>query len=100
MVKILGGPHNARRAIVTMDLPPFEGMHWETEALFLYGELDLSFAGVLGHEGFLDRWVASFNYYDGYFVIEERDAFVGRLGEDPVEHFQGVFDSEWERPGN
>lgn len=82
-----------------MDLPPFQGLSWEAEAAFLVADLQLSFAGVLGQEGFLDRWVASFNYYDGYFVIEERDSFVVRLGVDPFEVYQQQpFDSEWERP--
>ena len=31
---------------------------WETEVQFLYDDLDLSFIGVLGQQGFLDRWVA------------------------------------------
>jgi hypothetical protein len=97
-IHILGGVHDARVAVVSFDLPPFEGLSWETEACFLYDELAVSFAGVLGQQGFLDRWVASFNYYDGYFVVEERDAFVERLGRDPIEDFQGTLDSEWERP--
>jgi len=84
--------------MVTFDLPPFSGMSWEAEASFLYAELEQSFAGVLGQEGFLDRWVASFNLYDGYFVIEERDSFVGRLGRDPADFAQGSYDSEWDRP--
>lgn len=95
----LGGVHDALIAHVTMDLPPFEGLRWEADAAFLVENLDLSFAGVLGQEGFLDRWVASFNYYDGFFVIEERDSFVERMGVDPYEVYQRQpFDSEWERP--
>jgi Aspartyl protease len=98
-IQILGGVHDAVVARVTLDLPPFEGLSWEAEAAFLVADLDLSFAGILGQEGFLDRWVVSFNYYDGYFVVEERDSFVGRLGVDPYEVYQRQpFDSEWERP--
>ena len=98
-IRILGDTHRARMAHVEFDLPPFDGLSWETEAHFLYADLDLSFAGVLGQQGFLDRWVVSFNYYDGYFVVEQRDAFVARLGRDPAEDFlRGAFDSEWERP--
>ena len=97
-IHILGGVHRARVAHVEFDLPPFEGLSWETEAYFLYADLNLSFAGVLGQQGFLDRWVASFNYYDGYFVIEQREAFIERLGRDPAEDFQGRLDSEWDRP--
>jgi hypothetical protein len=96
---ILGDVHDAVMAHVTMDLPPFQGLSWEADAAFLIEDLDLSFAGVLGQEGFLDRWVASFNYYDSFFVIEERDSFVERLGVDPYEIYQrGPFDSEWDRP--
>jgi len=83
---------------VGLQLPPFDGHTWETECAFLYADLELSFAGVLGQEGFLDRWVASFNMYDGYFVIEERDGFVQRLGVDPLEVIQGTLDGEWDRP--
>ena len=98
-LRILGDVHDAVMAHVTLDLPPFEGLSWEADAAFLVENLDLSFAGVLGQEGFLDRWVASFNYYDGFFVIEERDSFVERLGVDPFEIYQrGPFDSEWDRP--
>lgn len=97
-VHILGAVHDARVAMVELDLPPFQGLGWETECAFLYADLELSFAGVLGQEGFLDRWVASFNLYDSYFVIEERDTFVRRLGVDPLDVIQGNLDSEWDRP--
>jgi Aspartyl protease len=98
-IQLLGDTHDAVVTQVTLDLPPFEGLSWEAEAAFLVADLNLSFAGVLGQEGFLDRWVASFNYYDSYFVIEERDSFVTRLGVDPFEVYQQQpFDSEWERP--
>ena len=97
-IHILGGEHDSRIATVGLQLPPFDGHTWETECAFLYADLELSFAGVLGQEGFLDRWVASFNMYDGYFVIEERDGFVQRLGVDPLEVIQGTLDGEWDRP--
>ena len=97
-IHILGGEHNSRLAMVELELPPFVGLTWTAECAFLYADLELSFAGVLGNQGFLHRWVVSFNYYDGYFVVEERDSFVGRLGVDPAEVVHGTFDSEWDRP--
>lgn len=97
-LKILGGKHYARISTATLELPPFEGLHWTTEVLFLQEDLDISFGGVLGHRGFLDRWVASFNFYDGYFVIEERDSFVQRLGVDPVEQVERFGPVDWNRP--
>lgn len=97
-LQILGGSHVARLAYVNMELPPFEGLQWTAQAAFLHQDLSLSFGGVLGQQGFLDRWVASFNLYDGYFIIEERDAFVGRLGRDPAEEFGRNMPVDWERP--
>jgi hypothetical protein len=97
-VHILGGEHTARVTQVVLELPPFDGVTWEIEACFLYADLDLSFAGVLGQDGFLDRWVVSFNYYDRYFVVEERDSFAERLPVDVAEMQVGQYDSEWDRP--
>jgi len=97
-VHILGGVHKARVAPVVLELPPFDGITWETQACFLYGDLELSFAGVLGQEGFLDRWVVSFNYYDRYFVVEQRDSFAERLPVDVSEVQLREYDSEWDRP--
>lgn len=97
-IRILGGEHDSRLAMVHLELPPFDGLTWETECAFLYADLELSFAGVLGQQGFLDRWIASFNFYDRYFVIEERDDFVQRLGVDPTDVIHSHFDSEWDRP--
>jgi hypothetical protein len=99
LIHILGGSYKARVAMIQLDLPPFVGLSWETEVCFLYDDLDLSFVGVLGQQGFLDKWVASFNLAYGYFVIEESTAFHERLGVDPAEVMgAGYLDSEWERP--
>lgn len=98
-VYLLGSPRKAERAMIHIALPPFNDMAWETEALFLREELDLAFAGLLGTVGFLDRWVVSFNYYDSYFVVEERDSFVTRMPVDVYDEFQRNYDSEWAPPG-
>lgn len=98
-VTILGSTHKAERHQVHLMLPPFEDIHWEPEVLFLREELDLAFAGCLGTAGFLDRWVVSFNYYDSYFVVEERDSFQERMPKDLSVEFQR-FDSEWAPPGS
>jgi hypothetical protein len=97
-VRILGAEHTARQATVNMDVPPFEGLSWESHAAFLHGDFDVSFAGVLGHVGLLHRWVASFNYYDNYFVIEERDSYVERMPVDVYQLYQEQYDSDWFRP--
>lgn len=97
-VTILGGTRKAERHMVHLTLPPFDDVSWETEVLFLREDLDLAFAGCLGTLGFLDRWVVSFNYYDSYFVVEERDSFQERMPKDMSQEFL-KFDSEWAPPG-
>lgn len=98
-VRVLGGTYPAAEAMVTLSLPPFGDMAWETEVLVLAVELPLPFAGCLGSEGFLDRWVVSLNYYDNYFVVETRDGFQARMPVDVYKEFQENFDEDWWPPG-
>ena len=71
-----------------LTLPPFEGLSWETEVGFFVDDWQMPFAGVLGHQGFLDRWAVSFNYSQNYFVVEEPGVFHGRLPPDYDEVYQ------------
>jgi hypothetical protein len=77
-----GGQHAAQLEHVRLTLPPFEDLSWETEVGFFVDDWTMPFAGVLGHEGFLDRWAVSFNYSQNYFVVEEPGAFQDRLPPD------------------
>lgn len=74
---------------VTLHLPPFDDLRWEADVDFVLDE-GLPF-GLLGHEGFLDRWAVSFNAYHSYFVVEPVDGFHGRL---PVDVFE-AWQREW-----
>lgn len=101
-IHLLGGTPYARFTEVSLALPePFSAMTWTAEVGFLHdADLNLSFAGVLGQAGFLDRWVVAFNYVDGYFVVEEHGSFTARLaqlGIDPYEEFQRL-DADWHPP--
>jgi hypothetical protein len=40
----------------------------------------MSFQGVLGTEGFLDKFAVNFNKYYEYFVVERPDDFHQRVG--------------------
>lgn len=77
-----GDVHEAQLEHVLITLPPFAEMSWETEIGFFVTEWKMSFAGVLGHQGFLDRWAVSFNYSADYFVVEEPQVFADRLPPD------------------
>jgi hypothetical protein len=83
-----GGQHVAQLEHVWLTLPPFSELSWETDVGFFVDDWRMPFGGVLGHQGFLDRWAVSFNYSQNYFVVEEPGAFHGRFPPDYAEIYQ------------
>jgi hypothetical protein len=51
-------------------------MGWTVEVDFVVDEGLPS--GLLGYEGFLNRWAVSFNGYLGYFMVEPAEQFYAR----------------------
>ncbi len=86
--KIAGGQYLAQVETVVLRLTPFDDLWWETQVSFFLDDWGMPFAGLLGQEGFLDRWVVTFNRYDNYFIVEEPESFKGRLPPDPFEVFE------------
>lgn len=76
----------ALTVLVLLELPPFTDLAWEAEVDFVLEE-GLPF-GLLGFEGFLNRWAVSFNGYHSYFVVEPVDSFEERIPPDPFQEFQ------------
>ena len=93
-VVLMGREWPAVTELVRFDLPPFDGLAWEAEADFVLQE-GLPF-GLLGLEGFLDRWAVSFNAYYGYFVVEPADDFHGRIPPDPFEELQRRYPDQFQ----
>jgi hypothetical protein len=81
---------------VTLVLPPFHDVEWEAPVRFAVDE-GLPF-GLLGFEGFLNRWAVSFDGANGYTVVETVESFDQRVPPDLWEEFQKKFDG-WDRPG-
>jgi hypothetical protein len=99
-VQILGAEHDAVMISAHMRLDPFEDVVWEADVGILLEDLDLPFSGVLGTEGFLDRWVVSFNKAENYFVVEKPKIFSERFHVDPVQMVLDRFgDQDWWPPG-
>ncbi|HWL36829.1 MAG TPA: aspartyl protease family protein [Frankiaceae bacterium] len=96
---MLGGRWDVDLHYVTLTLPPFNDISWETEVDFFRDALELPFEGLLGTQGFLDHWVVSFDYYGSQFVVEERESFAQRLPVDVAKEFLERYDSEWAPPG-
>jgi hypothetical protein len=87
--KLLGDLWVATREFVHLVFPPFHESGWDAEVDFLLDE-GLPF-GVLGLDGFLNRWVVSLNAYHSYFVVEPIDDFERRMPRDPFVEFQRQF---------
>jgi hypothetical protein len=52
--------------------------------------------GLLGYEGFLNRWAVSFNAYMGYFVVEPAEDFDQRMPDDTFEEMLRRFPDPYE----
>ena len=96
--RIAGRTRKAQVEHVTLRLvePPFDEIWWEAEVDFLMDDWDMPY-GLLGQQGFLDRWVVTFNAYRQYIVIQEVPAFEAALPVDPFEEFQKL-DRDWHMP--
>jgi hypothetical protein len=88
-LKFLNHEWEAVAHTVTLCLPAFPDLIWEAEVDFVLEE-GLSF-GLLGLEGFLNRWAVSFNAYHNYFVIEPIEDFHQRM---PIDVFR-MWQEEW-----
>jgi hypothetical protein len=68
---------------VTLALAPFDVI-WEADVDFLIDD-DWSLPySLLGQEGFLDRWVVTFNLYGSYFMVESVERFEARIRDSPT----------------
>jgi hypothetical protein len=74
---------------VTLKLPPYQELTWEAEVDFVLSE-GLNF-GLLGCEGFMDRWAVSLSGYHTYTVIEPIERLHDRLPIDTFEIWQREF---------
>jgi hypothetical protein len=98
-IEIAGAARPVIVRMVTLALPDDPTTNWDTEVCFFMEEWDLNY-GLLGHEGFLDRFVVSFNYSENYFVIERPEAWERPPTDrtppaDPFEEFQKNDPSWW-----
>lgn len=88
-VRFLGEDWTTFSERVTLTLPPYRDLTWEAEVDFVLTE-GLQF-GLLGCEGFLDRWAVSFNAYHTYTIIEPVEELHRRV---PIDTFR-AWQEEW-----
>jgi hypothetical protein len=78
--KVAGEDRIAQMETVQLKIPygDFAPFEWEARVGFFLTDWNMPFAGLLGQDGFLDRWVVSFDYPHS-FVIEARESFLTRI---------------------
>lgn len=84
-IDLMGRRWGAITVGVSLLLRPFDDLGWEADVDFVLDE-GLNF-GLLGYEGFLNRWAVSFNAYRGYLVVEPTEDFHARM---PIDQFEEV----------
>jgi hypothetical protein len=80
-IRIFGGSWHVQFEHVQLTFPAEPGISWEASVAFVKDpELQMPFQGVLGTEGFLDKFAVTFNFYYDYFIVERPDDFHDRAG--------------------
>lgn len=98
-IRIMGGSWLAQLETVELSLPDVPGPRWTAQVAFIKDPaFQMPFQGVLGADGFLDRFAVTFNCYHNYFVIESADDFHNRVGQHLIADPAAAPDPEWERP--
>lgn len=97
-IRVLGGHWPVQFEVVQAELVAHPETSWSVRAAFVTDPaLQMPFQGVLGTEGFLDKFVVTFNKYYDYFMVERPDDWEQRVGctfDDPAT----AADPQWERP--
>jgi hypothetical protein len=88
-LRLMGATFKGVSHTVTLCLPPYEDLTWEAEVDFIV-QGDISF-GLLGCEGFLNRWAVSFNGYKAYTVVEPLEDLEQRVPVDVFELWQRLY---------
>jgi hypothetical protein len=73
-IQMLGGVRNVQFEHIELSLPHDPSYAWTARVAFTIDPtFQMPFQGVLGTEGFLDRWAVTFNKYFDYFEIMRPD---------------------------
>ncbi|MBW3640203.1 MAG: hypothetical protein KY451_10190, partial [Actinobacteria bacterium] len=98
-VRILGGHWQVEFEHVQITLAADPTASWPARVAFVKDPaLQMPFQGVLGTEGFLDKFVVTFNKYYDYFLVERPSDWHARIGEQLTDEPTDRPDVQWERP--
>jgi hypothetical protein len=73
-IALLGARRNVQFEMVDLCLPQDTSYIWTARVGFITDpSFQMAFQGILGTEGFLDRWAVTFNKTYEYFELESPD---------------------------
>lgn len=79
MLRLLGGNWQAQVETVDLTLLGAPEIHWTAEVAFVLDPtLQMPFQGLLGTQGFLDKFAVTFNKYYDQFIVEPPDQSADR----------------------
>ncbi|MGO9292380.1 MAG: hypothetical protein ACLP52_00605 [Streptosporangiaceae bacterium] len=78
-IALLGGRRHIQFEYVDLCLPHYPELSWTARVAFITDRtFQMPFQGILGREGFQDKFVVTFNAYENYFLIERPDDWNAR----------------------
>jgi hypothetical protein len=99
-IRIFGGHWPVQFEDVDLTLSADPPCAWSARVAFVRDPaFQMPFQGVLGTEGFLDKFVVTFNKYYDYFLLEHQSDWLARVGSRLFDDPSDRPDPEWERPG-
>lgn len=98
-MRVFGGHWSVQFEYVQLTLIADPESNWPARvALVKDPALQMPFQGVLGTEGFLDKYVVTFNKYYDYFLVERPAGWQARVGGQLADDPTDRPDPQWERP--
>jgi hypothetical protein len=78
-IALLGARRQVQFEYVELSLPGNYGNSWEARVAFVTDRtFQMPFQGILGAEGFLNKFVVTFHAYENFFLVEHPDDWAVR----------------------
>lgn len=73
-IAILGAKRTVQFEYVELSIVADPSLHWTARVGFITDStFVMPFQGILGNDGFLDKWAVTFNKYYDYFLLSRPD---------------------------
>jgi hypothetical protein len=78
-IALLGQTRIVQFEYVELNLPAYSEYSWEARVAFVTDRtFQMPFQGILGAEGFLNKFVVTFHAYENFFLVEHPDEWSAR----------------------